>query len=94
MLSELRRKFNEPFEVYGTQGGMHMVVKFNYRRRETFYSLREAANQVGVQIYSAHSFYVNKPEELHLIFGYGHLGEDKIREGVQRFVEILNFDLG
>ncbi len=90
MLSGLRGKINEPFEVYGTQGGMHMVVKFNDRRRETFYSLREAANQVGVQIYSPHSFYVKKPEELHLIFGYGHLGEDEIREGVRRFVDTIN----
>ena len=67
-----------------------MVVKFNDRHREIFYSLREAVNQSGVQIYSPHSFYVKKPEELHLIFGYGHLGEDQIREGVRRFVDTIN----
>ena len=90
MLAELRGNTSEPFEVYGTQGGMHMVVKFNNRHRESFFSVREEANRIGVQIYSPQSFYVTKPEELHLIFGYGHLAEDEIREGVRRFVATVN----
>jgi len=91
LLRTLEEKINEPFEVYGTQGGMHAVVKFNHRRRATFFSLREAANQIGVQIYSPHSYYVKKPEALHLIFGYGHLRENEIREGVRRFADTIKF---
>ena len=72
-----------PFEVLGTQAGMHLHAKFfNYDSKD-FQALRQNANANGVRIYSANNFYSTMPREMNLLFGYGHLQPDEIKIGAK-----------
>jgi len=83
LIKALNDRLISPFEVLGTQAGMHLHAHFfNYDSKD-FRALRQKASANGVQIYSANNLYSTMPREMNLLFGYGHLQPDEIEVGAQ-----------
>lgn len=82
----LTETFGDAIEIKGESTGLHFVAKFQYVRftEDQLDQLRTS----GIEIYSAEDHAIEKGKYLdHLIFGYGHLQEEEIEEGVKRLAQ-------
>lgn len=93
LLSALGESFKGGFKAFGDAAGLHMAVQFPGLKFSD--SVLQLALKSGLKIASAEVHAVNKGQyEDTLLFGYGHLNDKEIREGVRLLREIVNKNFG
>jgi GntR family transcriptional regulator/MocR family aminotransferase len=88
LLSALGEYFKDGFEALGDAAGLHMAARFPGLIFGGGFS--ERARESGIRIATAEVHAVNKGlHEDTLLFGYGHLNEREIRDGVKLLREFM-----
>lgn len=86
LVSALETRFHGAVEVLGDEAGMHLLARIETVRDTDW---RMAAPH-GVRIQCAGDYRLKGGGERNeLVFGYGHLSEEQIREGVARLAAFL-----
>ncbi|MGE5702508.1 MAG: PLP-dependent aminotransferase family protein [Clostridia bacterium] len=88
LIEALEAAFGKNVGIMGASTGMHLVAAF---AKMTFDSrLLQRAARAGVSLYPVEWHAIRKGKHLNkLIFGYGHLEEAMIQEGISRLKHVL-----
>ena len=78
------KKIEEQFELSGENAGLHVLMRS--RKGKTEKELIERAAGSGIKVYGLSDGYITeeKPETNTVLLGYGGLGEEEIRKGMER----------
>ena len=78
------KKIEEQFELSGENAGLHVLMRSKNGRTEK--ELIERAAGSGIKVYGLSDGYITeeKPETNTVLLGYGGLGEEEIKEGMER----------
>jgi GntR family transcriptional regulator/MocR family aminotransferase len=88
LVSELSRLFGRQVTVFGENAGLHLVAQFNNSVLHTDERYNVICNRVQVGCVEKHAV-IKGDHRDKLVFGYGNLGLDEIRLGVQRLKQGL-----
>lgn len=84
----LNREFSNQVEIWGQSTGLHLVAAFKKIKFETELLSKIIAS--GVKVYPVDEHAFKTGDQLNkLIFGYGHLPEDVIEDGVKKLALII-----
>ena len=82
LLESLTQTFNGGWRVYGDAAGLHLAVEFPGMRFDD--AFRENCFQSGIFITPVEHHCIQKERHLDkLLIGYGHLGPEEIRNGIE-----------
>ena len=82
----IKRHFSDRAIVLGDEAGMHVLVEF----KEDYGVDWQRSIEYGVRVYGVDDYYIkggSYPRQI--LFGYGHVGNDQIEEGVRRLHQFV-----
>jgi GntR family transcriptional regulator/MocR family aminotransferase len=89
LLDALHRFLGERVEIAGANTGMHVLVWLHTVTPAQVAGLIEAAEGVGVGLYSVAPYYLKPPPRAGFLLGYTAMSEEEIRAGIQRLAALL-----
>lgn len=88
LVKALLDHFSQHVSIMGENAGMHLMIKLNLLLGDA--DVIERANQVGIGLTSASSYYLGDSRQGQFILGYAELNETQIKEGIYQFSRIFN----
>ncbi len=88
LLSALEEFFKNGFCALGDAAGLHMAVRFPWLKNTEGFSDRARENGIRIATAEVHALAKGLHEDT-LLFGYGHLGEREIADGVRLLREFM-----
>jgi GntR family transcriptional regulator/MocR family aminotransferase len=91
LVEALHERVADRVQVLGANAGLHVMLRLRDVPLERESELITSAECAGVRVYSPVLFYQaprHRPEA-ELVLGYGSLGPDQIREGIERLSRVL-----
>ena len=89
LVAAVRKEFGERAEVCGANAGLHLLVWLKGRNGGMINDVHHKAENAGVGLYTADSFFIQPPKRTGIVLGYAPLREHDIREGIRRLAEVL-----
>lgn len=87
LVEALLHHFHRHISIMGENAGMHLMIQFDLPLEDS--EVIDKANQAGIGLTSASSYYTEDSQKGQFILGYAELDEFQIREGVQRLSQVL-----
>ncbi|HXV64905.1 MAG TPA: PLP-dependent aminotransferase family protein [Vicinamibacteria bacterium] len=89
LMEALTNELGGAVELSGANAGIHLVAWLTSVPLSGLDPIVEKALAEGVGLYPVSPYYAATPPRGGLLFGYGNLDEDDIREGIRRFARTL-----
>ena len=89
-LLQALRIFGRQIAVTGDHAGLHLAVQFLDRTSEA--DILQTAKKADIRLYGLSAHYL-EPAPAYpptILFGFGNLEEEEIREGIERLWEVLS----
>jgi GntR family transcriptional regulator/MocR family aminotransferase len=89
LLEGFAEHFGDAVEILGRDAGVHVLARFHGAGSIDLPTLISRVAAVGVSVYPVTPFYLRPVQRCELLFGYGALREESIREGLCLFHSVF-----
>jgi GntR family transcriptional regulator/MocR family aminotransferase len=89
LIAAISKEFGDRAEVCGANAGLHLLVWLKGKGGGMIKDVHRKAENAGVGLYTADSFYIHPPKRTGIVLGYAPLRERDIRDGIRRLAETL-----
>jgi len=89
LVAAIRKEFGARAEVCGANAGLHLLVWLKGKNGGMIADVHRKAEDAGVGLYTADSFYIHPPKRTGVVLGYAPLRERDIRDGIHRLAQAL-----
>jgi GntR family transcriptional regulator/MocR family aminotransferase len=89
LIAAISKEFGDRAQVCGANAGLHLLVWVKGRSGGMIKDVHRKAENAGVGLYAADSFYIHPPKHTGIVLGYAPLRERDIRDGIHRLAEAL-----
>ncbi len=89
LLEELEANFGDDARPIGSAAGLHLYVEFPGTTWHALDMAISRARDRGVGVYSAAPYYMRLPRNAALVFGFGALEPNEIRDGMRALASVM-----